>query len=321
MRTLSNYIVEEYKNILEKALNLGNKSATPAFNQVIILAGGAGSGKGTVLNGILDVSNAKVFDPDAIKTKLVKTASQKLDSEFMNFQKQEIANGNEMLSGLIEPVSFKDFSFTNSAHVSALHLFVKNKKYDTKSIEMVLNANKNSSNKPNLVFDGTLKEMKKLIDISTLVQQYGYDKKNIHLVWVLNDFEIASVQNTTRSRQVSDEIMRKTHIGCSNTMKELLQNFAAYAKYINGDIYIVPNSRNKDNVFCVLDSNIKGKENKQEMKVLLKYTKIQCKEAGKPIKSFDEIMDTEYAYDSKTHTLTTFRELINSYIPNKAEKY
>ena len=53
--------------LFERALNVGAKSAMPKENQAVILAGGAGSGKGMVLNNILNIPNARVFDVDKLR--------------------------------------------------------------------------------------------------------------------------------------------------------------------------------------------------------------------------------------------------------------
>lgn len=79
-----------------------------------------------------------------------------------------------------------------------------------------------SDRKPNLIFDVTLKDMGKLESISRNVQQLGYDKSNIHIVWVVNDIEVAIKQNQNRSRVVSSEILMSTHEGASMTMRKLI---------------------------------------------------------------------------------------------------
>ena len=53
MKSFFRYFAEKIEDIEEKALNLGNKSATPGYNQAIILAGAAGSGKSILSLGFL----------------------------------------------------------------------------------------------------------------------------------------------------------------------------------------------------------------------------------------------------------------------------
>jgi len=57
---------KDYLQLDEVLLTFGRKR--PRFNQVIVLAGGAGSGKGFVIDNLLGV-DAKVMDVDQIKGK------------------------------------------------------------------------------------------------------------------------------------------------------------------------------------------------------------------------------------------------------------
>lgn len=45
--------------------------------------------------------------------------------------------------------------------------------------------------KPNVIFDITLDEIKKLREYSYYAQLGGYDLKDMHIVWVLTDIEVA----------------------------------------------------------------------------------------------------------------------------------
>jgi len=90
--------------------------------------------------------------------------------------------------------------------------------------------------KPNLIFDVTLKDMRKLQNISRNVTQIGYDKSNIHIVWVVNDIEVAKRQNAMRARSVPAEILINTHRGAAQTMGDILNMGKDLAKYMDGDI-------------------------------------------------------------------------------------
>ena len=90
--------------------------------------------------------------------------------------------------------------------------------------------------KPNLIFDVTLKDMRKLQKITNQVSTIGYDKKNIHIVWVVNDIEVAKRQNLSRSRTVPVEILVNTHRGVSMTMHDILGMGKDLSKYMDGDI-------------------------------------------------------------------------------------
>jgi hypothetical protein len=58
------YLAEESQELLEKLITFGGQ-AYPKFGNIIIMAGGAGSGKGFVL-GTLVGAEGKVFDVDEL---------------------------------------------------------------------------------------------------------------------------------------------------------------------------------------------------------------------------------------------------------------
>ena len=111
--------------------------------------------------------------------------------------------------------------------------------------------------KPNIIFDVTLKDLRKLDNITRLVQQAGYDKKKIHIVWVVNDIEVAKVQNLDpkRGRVVPVEILVNTHRGASQTMLDVVKMGKGLKKYMDGDIVF---AFNKINVDSELKTSKKG---------------------------------------------------------------
>lgn len=224
----------EYKSELneallnEKALNIGNKSASPRYNNILILAGGAGSGKGFALSHIINFEG-KRFDVDKLKEDLkkVKIVEDK-------FRKQ---TGRDL----------SDISFVNPYDVSVYHQFIKDNKYDDKTTLSFFLAQRGLDNKPKVIMDVTLKDLKKLKEIHDLAYLGGYTKDNIHICWIMNKFEIAYKQNQQRSRRVSDEVMISTHKGASQTMKELVENSRFYNNYADGEYYILFNQLKIDN--------------------------------------------------------------------------
>jgi hypothetical protein len=68
----------------------------------------------------------------------------------------------------------------------------------------------------------TLKDLPKLEKIAREAAMLGYDKKNIHIVWVVNDIEVAQQQNKARARTVPSEILVNTHRGAANTMGDII---------------------------------------------------------------------------------------------------
>jgi hypothetical protein len=90
--------------------------------------------------------------------------------------------------------------------------------------------------KPNIIFDVTLKDLQKLQNITRQVSQLGYKKENIHIVWVINDIEVAKQQNLSRSRTVPTEILINTHRGAANTMGDIINMGKKLQRYMDGDI-------------------------------------------------------------------------------------
>jgi hypothetical protein len=65
------YIKEQYDILLEKLITFGGQ-AYPNFGNVVIMAGGAGSGKGFVKDNLVGMEGF-VFDVDELKTLAAKT--------------------------------------------------------------------------------------------------------------------------------------------------------------------------------------------------------------------------------------------------------
>ena len=65
MLTFRDYLAEEYTELVEKLITFGGQ-AYPKFGNVIIMAGGAGSGKGFVKDKLVGAEGF-VFDVDELK--------------------------------------------------------------------------------------------------------------------------------------------------------------------------------------------------------------------------------------------------------------
>lgn len=280
---------KEIQRLNEAGLSLNGK-AYPKFNNVLIAAGGAGSGKGFVLNNVL-LFNGKTFDVDALKTNILRFGSKeesKIWQEFKNFAKRE---------GYTK-TNLNDLDLKNSKDVGILHEFSKAMGYDDKFKELFFKVSRESKNKPNVIFDVTLKDIKAIDEINNYIKLGKYDKKNVHLVWILNSFDIALKQNNQRERQVSLEIMAKTHEGAALTMREILENSENYRDVIDGDIWIVPNQVKVDSSVIQNTGNEiewKGKkysrnaETKKKNMVIDRYSAICIKKSGKPAMKYEEI--------------------------------
>lgn len=212
----------------EVAIQFGSKSETQ-FGQVVILAGGAGSGKGFILDTLLDIQG-KVFDVDALKQLAIRAPklNAAVKAEFgTDLSKLNLKNPDDV--------------FKLHAIVDDLGLDKGKKKAMMKSI-----ASANANRKPNLIFDVTLKNLSKLKSISEMVKAVGYLPENIHIVWILNDINVAIHQNMTRSRRVPDDILKDTHDHVSKAMSNILKGASPARNYMDGYFIIVPNKVNVD---------------------------------------------------------------------------
>jgi len=214
-------LYEEAEMLMEKLITFGGK-AYPKFGNVVIMAGGAGSGKGFVLSKLVGIEG-KTFDPDQLKRLAGKSPliNKRVKEEFgvdlkelgskLNIP-ENVSKLHEIIGDVLQLPSKKEAVFFTS----------------------VLTAD--SERKPNIIFDTTLKDAGKLQKLSKQVTDIGYDKKNIHIVWVVNDIQVALDQNARRSRTVPAEILINTHRGASNTMGDILRMGKSLGNYMDGDI-------------------------------------------------------------------------------------
>lgn len=264
----------------ERQLILGGKYSNNG--NALILAGGAGSGKGFVLGNVLGISG-RTFDVDEVKEKLVKAARNEKHDYIRNYSKQF----KEMFG--------YDLATYNSKipqHVADMHEFA-----ETLGIPDSIKANfiksmqqrGNSGRLDNVIFDVTLKNTKKLVEIGKLLDDMGYELKNRHIVWVVTPTSEAIENNLSRDRQVPENILLQTHTGVAKAMKEIIEN-PMYRDYADGDIWLVFNSKNlKDTVLS------------SDKRILEKYTKVRVKAAGKPARSLADI-GKEYLEKIRAYT-------------------
>lgn len=233
MRTIAEYKLGELQNITEVAVQFGGKKQTQ-FGQVIIIAGGAGSGKGFVKNNLLDIEGL-TFDVDKLK---------------------ELAISSDLVSSIIKDktgTDIKGLDLRVPENVSKVHEILSSTRVNIikKSEQTRFNsiALAHPDRKPNLIMDVSLKNLAKLESISRNVQDLGYKKEDIHIVWVVNDIEIAIEQNKKRSRVVPEEILMDTHKGAAGSMKDLLDMGDRLIKYMDGTFFLVFNKAKIDSEF------------------------------------------------------------------------
>lgn len=239
-------------------------------NNQIFVSGN--SGKGFVLKNLLDIQG-KVFDVYRLK---------------------ELALTNDYIQSVVKKEQGIDISkldLKNPKDVSTLHGAIDkaglDKKVKSTMFDSIVMAH--PDRKPNLIFDVTLKSPDKLGKISEQVKSLGYDPLKIHVVWVVNDVEVAIAQNATRSRTVSQEILSMTHEGVANTILALLHPARNLRAIMDGKFIFAFNKAKVDSVVVSGDkkTNIFGKETKPFYVKSADY--VVVKEVGEVPKDLDDI--------------------------------
>ena len=253
-KSLAKKIIDKAGSILEK-LVIVNKGAK--FGQVVILAGGAGSGKGFSADKFLDTSSYKKFDVDELKKFVIAVAKKQGNTELANLD------------------------LRNSDDVLKLHQYVSDKGLDSKVFQNVVNSIKSSRSKelPNLLFDVTLKNLKTISGRLDVLTDIGYKPENVHIVWVLADYSVAIEQNKSRERVVPEDIVFQTHTGAAETMRNIIAG--DLPKNVDGEIYVIFSDKRL--------SVAMGSSNKNGYVNITDFLYSKIKDSGKPIKSESQI--------------------------------
>lgn len=203
------------RRLLQEKQILFNNGAN--YNQAVFLAGGAGSGKGFASKNFMQAEKFRRFDVDRWK------------EDFL-----DLADSTDRYPEL------QGLDLQNPENVSKLHFFVKDKGIHNKFVNNVLK-NNDRGRLPNVIFDVTLKEVEKLDRFLPLLQESGYPAENIHLVWVLADYEIAVKRNQDRDRVVPADILLQTHQGAADTVTKLVDQ--GLPRGMDGAVHAILNNK------------------------------------------------------------------------------
>jgi len=253
MKSFKEYITE-MKMLAEKLLVIGKGKK---YGQIIFLAGGAGSGKGFSISNFLEGEKFKVRDVDEWKKAFIRLAE---------------------LKGKYPEI--KGLDLNKPKDVFILHQWMKDKKIKEKMLTNMLQ-DLNQNHLPNVIFDTTASDKGKITDAIPELMNAGYDKKNIHLVWVLTDYAVAIKQNRNpeRGRIVPEDIMLQTHEGAAKTVWSFIKN--GTPRGIDGGVYIILGGK-KNTVFY---TDAKGKPIKtgknKDTFVVKDFKYLTMKEPGK----------------------------------------
>lgn len=255
-----------FKEYLQEELIILGRKAYPKFGTIVIMAGGGGSGKGFVKNKLLGVEGY-TFDVDALKTLAAASSS---------IEKRVRDELGVLLKDLVS--NLKDSENVRKLHEIIGDYLKLDVKRSSAFYTSILSAP--ADRKPNIIFDVTLKDLQKFQHISDQVEKLGYEKKNIHIVWVVNDIEVAKAQNAKRSRTVPIEILVNTHRGVSNTLHDIVNMGDSLQNYMDGDIVF---SFNKIGIDTSVVKSDKGGS------FITKANYVYVKRQGQKVQSTDDI--------------------------------
>jgi len=283
----------------EKLITFSNRAP---YGQIVFMAGGAGSGKGFAIDNFIDAAGFKVRDVDEMKkavANLNRLGKFSVDTWYKKYgNKLSTKPPKNNPDGLSEKEHIEEFflgkgysiadianpkhksgGLKNPNNVAALHYIVDVMDLKDKWIINMLKGKENKETLPNLLFDITAKNVSSITDVIQPLIEAGYSSKNIHLIWVLTNYDLSIVQNKKRDRVVPDDILLQTHEGAAKTMWGILTQIKP--KGLDGRIDVILNNREetvpfKDsngNVIKVKQTSISGKQLKNTDKFSSDYGK------------------------------------------------
>ncbi len=309
-----NHINEDKYSLDESLITFNNSDK---FNQVVIIMGGGGSGKGFVQGRSTNLPDSyTAFDVDEVKKSVLKLHS-KLKKSY----------GRDTYPEIQHIIDAGPDAMLNPDNVSFLHKFIKDNKLDKKFINDRITKMLSVSapdRKPNLLFDKTGRKLSELNKVFEFVNGLGYKPENVHILWVFTSFKLAVQRNAKRERKVDYNILLATHEGASSTMHGMLTqaNKQISPSLMNGQIYIVNHTKTTEYEIDVSAEYIKSLSPEKDEKEInnmmknakniiikkLKYVKI--KETGKPISKLKEVRNQMFAW-FKENAPSTISKLLN----------
>jgi hypothetical protein len=281
----SEYVdLKDYKatQLIEKQILYNNGAK---YGQIVFLAGGAGSGKGFAVQHFMQGSEFKIRDVDELKI-----AFQKLDA-LGKFTTQDLLDKygdkiSERDKDLIKKelidknLKMGQLDLKTPSHVYILHVLVRATDVKNKTLDLML-AGAEKGQLPNLIFDSTFKEVEDMTSVLPKLFDAGYQPKDIHVSWVLTNYQIAIKNNKSRARVVPEDILLATHAGAAQTVYNLVTT--AMPPSVQGGIYVILN--NPENTIFIVDPKTnKAYKDKKGNPVIKDFKYLTLKEPGKPAK-------------------------------------
>jgi hypothetical protein len=253
--------LEYSRQLDEKQIQYG-KNAN--YGQAVFFAGGAASGKGFAISNFIDTNKFKVWDVDDLKIKLTK-----------------------MPSMVAKYPGIENLKLNNPEDVRQLHLIAQKEGIPEKQLKAWVGNFHSPDTLPNLLFDMTFKHIDNATWIIPDLIKAGYKPQNIHLTWILANYNVAVERNKSRPRVVPDDIMLLTHTGAAMTMKDIMSG--SLPKEINGSFTIVLNNPEEVTFYNRSDDANSKVTKPTNSSVVKDFTYITVKKAGAPMQSWREM--------------------------------
>ena len=275
LKFLEHFHLREFQQLDEKLIIVGKGKR---YGQIMFLAGGAGSGKGFAITNFLEGDKFKVRDVDEWKKALMKVGELKKkwpEIRGLNLRKPE--------------------------DVYKLHMFVKEKGIKDKTLDKMLGDAKQTGaakkgTLPNILFDITLKEISDIKSVMPQLIEAGYDKRNIHLTWVLTNYHVAVQNNADRERVVPSDILLQTHEGAAKTMVDIIRGKTPSG--LNGAVNVILN--NRENTIPFTDDDGKVRTGSKSKNIVVKdFTYLNMKREGKKFNNEAAVQKQLYSWISK----------------------
>lgn len=277
--------LKDYKayELVEKQILYNNGKK---YGQIVFLAGGAGSGKGFAIQHFMQGSDFKIRDVDEMKI-----AFQKLDAlgkfttqDLLDKYGDKISDKDKDLiqRELIDAnLKMSELNLKTPTHVYILHILVRATGAKDKTLDLLL-AGAEKGQLPNLIFDSTFKEVEDMTNVLPKLFAAGYQPKDIHVSWVLTNYQIAITNNKKRARVVPEDILLATHAGAAQTVYALVTK--AMPPEVQGGVYVILNNP-ANTIFIVDPKTNKPYKDKNGNPVIKDFKYLTLKEPGKPAKT------------------------------------
>lgn len=259
---------QKEKKTLKEKLILYNHGAD--YGQAVFLAGGTGSGKSFAIKNFMEEHKFKVLDVDKWK-KIYSNLKDKMEEFPSLIKKSDLAD---------KYPEIQDLDLSNPEDTAKLHKFIKRKGIHKRYISNLI-TNKDDKRLPNVIFDVTLKNISKIHDILPQLKNVGYDSTDIHITWVLTDYEIAVERNRSRDRIVPDDIVLQSHEGSAETMLDIIREGTPPG--IDGSVRIILNNP-ETTVFWKREGEPVQTSEDEDYFVIEDFKYLTLKEPGEPFK-------------------------------------